>query len=37
MAFNAGAFIGGFSQAVSARIQESNKEAARIREEERLE
>jgi hypothetical protein len=37
MAFNAGAFIGGFSQAVSARIQEGNKEAARIREEERLE
>ena len=37
MAFNAAAFIGGFSQAVSARIQESNKEAARIREEERLE
>lgn len=37
MAFNAGAFIGGFSQAVSARIQESNKEAARMREEERLE
>lgn len=37
MAFNAGAFIGGFSQAVSARIQESNKEAASIREEERLE
>jgi hypothetical protein len=37
MAFNAGAFIGGFSEAVSARIQESNKEAARIREEERLE